>query len=108
MVKREKPPFKTNNVIARVKSVHGLQGEDTAGKGPCRYYAPGDRIVFKEGMVDGVICYSALASMMFKILPMRLGFDYPWSKQGIVEHACPDAARPVIFEIFREEVESDE
>jgi uncharacterized repeat protein (TIGR04076 family) len=107
MTKKERPPYRFNNVVARVKSVHGLRGEDTAGKGPCRYYVPGDRVVFKEGKIEGSICYSALASMMFKILPMRSGFDYPWSKQGVVEHACPDAARPVVFEIFREEPDSE-
>ncbi len=104
----EKPHFKINNVIARVKSVHGLKGEDTAGKGPCRYYRPGDKIVYKEGEIEGVICYSALATMMHKVLPMRTGFDFPWNKNNIVEHACPDAARPVVFEMFREEIDEEE
>jgi uncharacterized repeat protein (TIGR04076 family) len=45
--------------------------------------------------------------MMYKILPMRTGFDFPWNKNGIVEHACPDAARPVVFEMFREEIDED-
>ncbi len=106
MSKLKKPNYKTYNVEAVVKSVHGLQGEDTAGKGPCRYYKPGDKLVFKEGEIDGVICYSALASMMYKVLPMRAGFDFPWNKEGIVEHACPDAARPVVFKMRR--VDPDE
>lgn len=106
--KLEKPHFKVSNVVARVKSVHGLTGEDTAGKGPCRYYRPGDKIIFKEGEIDGFICYSALATMMYKVVPMRTGYDYPWNKDGVLEHACPDAARPVVFEIYREEVDEED
>jgi uncharacterized repeat protein (TIGR04076 family) len=107
MEKKEKPPYKTYNIVATVKSVHGLKGEDTAGKGPCRYYRPGDKITFKEGEIDGTICYSVLATMMYKVLPMRAGFDYPWAKEGVIEHACPDAARPVVFQITKEEVEPE-
>lgn len=103
MKKIELPPYKTYRVIATVKSVAGLKGEDTAGKGPCRYFVPGDKIVFDEGKIEGTICYSALASMMCKILSMRLGFDFPWAKSGVVEQACPDAARPVVFELRRTE-----
>jgi uncharacterized repeat protein (TIGR04076 family) len=105
MIKKEKPWYKTYDVEAEVKSVHGLNGEDTAGKGPCRYYRPGDKMIFKEGRIEGAICYSALATMLYKIMPMRVGFDYPWAKDGIVEHACPDAARPVVFKIRRVEPE---
>ena len=104
MKSKKKPPYKTYNVIATVKTVHGFKGEDTEGKGPCRYYVPGDKLVFKEGEIEGTICYSALATMMYKILPMRSGFDFPWAKDGVIEHACPDAARPVVFEIKRVEV----
>jgi len=96
-------PYKTYNVVAVVKSVHGLDGQDTGGKGPCRYYRPGDKLTFKEGRIEGAICYSALASMMYKVLPMRCGFDFPWAKNGVVEHACPDAARPVVFLMSRAE-----
>ncbi|MHA1977776.1 MAG: TIGR04076 family protein [Candidatus Hodarchaeales archaeon] len=105
MEKIEKPPYKTFNVVAKVKSVHGLKGEDTAGKGPCRYYRPGDKLVFKEGEIEGTICYSALATMMYKVLPMRSGFEFPWAKEGVVEHACPDAARPVVFQMSKEPTE---
>jgi uncharacterized repeat protein (TIGR04076 family) len=107
MTERKKPNYKINNVIARVKSVHGLNGEDTADKGPCRYYRPGDKLIFKEGKIEGVICYSALATMMYKVMAMRIGVDFPWNKNGIVEHACPDAARPVVFEMYREEIDED-
>jgi len=108
MSEKKKLPYKIYNVVARVKSVHGLKGEDTAGKGPCRYYKPKDKLVFKEREIEGAICYSALATMMYKVLPMRAGFDSPWAKNGIVEHACPDAARPVVFEMYREEVDSEQ
>ncbi len=103
MKEDKKPSYKINNVVARVKSVHGLKGEDTGGKGVCRYYRPGDKLIFKEGEIEGTICYSALASMMYKVMAMRVGFDYPWAKDGVVEHACPDAARPVVFEMYRED-----
>ena len=105
MTKLEKPHYKIFHVVAEVKSVHGLAGEDTAGKGPCRYYKPGDKLVFKEGKIDGVICYSALTTMMYKVMAMRAGFDFPWNKEGVVEHACPDAARPVVFRMYREEAD---
>ncbi|MFO7837051.1 MAG: TIGR04076 family protein [Candidatus Thorarchaeota archaeon] len=106
MSKEFETPFETFDIIAEVKSVQGLEGGDTGGKGPCRYYEPGDKIVFREGRIEGTICYSALASMMYKILAMRLGFTYPWAKDGVVEHACPDAARPVVFKVYRAEGES--
>jgi uncharacterized repeat protein (TIGR04076 family) len=94
-------PIREYVVIARVESVHGLEGEDTHHLGPCPYYRQGDEIVFDRSTIRGTICYSALASMMYKILPMRYGLDYPWMEKGVLTHACPDAARPVIFEIRR-------
>lgn len=106
MTKKEKPWYKIYNVEVEVKSVHGLNGEDTGGKGPCRYYKPGDKLVFKEGVIEGTICYSALSTLLYKVLPMRAGFDFPWAKDGVIENACPDAARPVVFRIRR--IEPDE
>lgn len=103
MAKEYKTPYETHEIVAEVVSVHGLDGEDTGGKGPCRYYKPGDKILFKEAEIEGVICYSALVTMMHKIHPMRVGFQYPWAKDGIIVHACPDAARPVVFHIRRAE-----
>lgn len=91
-------------IVAKVKYVTGLKGEDTGGKGPCPWYKPGDEIVFDHTTIKGNMCYSAVASMMYKILPMRFGLDYPWHKsKGVAEHVCPDPDRPVIFEIRREE-----
>lgn len=98
-MRKIKWPYNTYKVVARVKSVHGLKGEDTRGKGPCRYYRPGDEIIFDRAGIKGIVCYSALASMMYKIVWMRLGFKAPWMKEGVSEHTCPDAGRPVIFEL---------
>ncbi len=107
MTKKNKPPFKIFPVIARVKSVYGLQGEDIGGKAPCKFYKPGDKLIFNEEEIVGKICYVALECMMHAILPMRVGLDYPWVKEGIAEIACPDAARPVVFELFRDENNSN-
>ena len=96
---------KAFKVIATVKSLHGLGGEETGGKGPCQYYRPGDQIVFDKWEIKGTICYGALASMMYKICALRLGLDYPWHKKGMADHLCPDPQRPVVFELRRIEEE---
>ena len=97
-------PHKAYKLIARVKSVHGLRKEDKCEKGPCEIYRPGDEIILDKFEIKGKICYAALASMMYKVWAMRLGFDPPWApKPGLSIHMCPDAARPVIFEIIRVE-----
>jgi uncharacterized repeat protein (TIGR04076 family) len=101
MAKKYETPYETHELVAEVLSVHGLEGEYTGGKGPCRYYKPGDKIFFRSAEIEGTICYSALVTMMHKIHPMRVGFEYPWAKNGAIIHACPDAARPVVFEIRR-------
>ena len=107
MTKILRTPVEPFNIIARVKSVHGLNGEDTEGKGPCKYYKPGDKQFFKNGKIEGTICHTALATMLHKILPMRVGLDFPWVKEGIAEHTCSDNDRPVVFEIFIDESNSD-
>jgi uncharacterized repeat protein (TIGR04076 family) len=107
-VKEIKSPHTAYKVVATVKSVHGLKGEETGGKGPCQYYRPGDQIVFDKSEIKGTICYGAVASMMYKICALRLGFDYPWHKKGLADHLCPDPQRPVVFELRRIEEDSTE
>ena len=105
-MKEIEPPYKAYKVVATVKSVHGLGGEETGGKGPCQYYRPGDQIVFDKSEIKGTVCYGAIASMMYKICALRLGLDYPWHKKGLADHLCPDPQRPVVFELRRVEEES--
>ena len=44
-------PHTAYKVVATVKSVHGLKGEETGGKGPCQYYRLGDQIVFDKSEI---------------------------------------------------------
>ena len=100
-----KLPYRVYRVVAKVKSVHRLRGEDTCGKGPCEIYKPGDKMVFEKCEIRGKICSGVLASMMYKVWAMRLGLDPPYAKPGVSDHICPDTNRPVIFELRRVEDE---
>lgn len=103
-MEKVKSPHKVYRLVARVKSVYGLKKGEECGKGPCEVYRPGDEIILDKFEIHGKICYAALASMMHKVWAMRLGFDPPWApKPGLSLHMCPDAARPVVFEIIRVE-----
>lgn len=107
MLPYSEKPFKTYDVITTVKSVYGLEETERkvlAAKGiqPCEYYRPGDKIIFYKDKIEGAVCYSALASMIYKIVALNAGVDFPWvSKNGTYLHICPDVARPVVFEIRR-------
>jgi uncharacterized repeat protein (TIGR04076 family) len=97
----DEPNHRRYKVVVTVKSVSGVNGEKTGNMRPCEYYRPGDQMVFEESKIEGSICYTALASMMYKIVPLHYGMDYPFGKDGKYIHICPDAKRPVVFEIER-------
>ena len=55
-----------------------------------------------ERKIDGEICFSALYSVLPKVMAMRYGAVFPWLKdQDVATHACPDAYNPLVFEVRR-------
>ena len=75
----------------------------TVTKGKCSVYKPGDQIVFEGNKMEGKVCTFALYSLLPIVIAMRYGAEFPWSKAKDVyaNHACPDGANPIIFEIKR-------
>jgi uncharacterized repeat protein (TIGR04076 family) len=72
-------------------------------KGLCHAgYKVGDQIHFGQNSISGApICYSALDCLLSTVILLRNGATYPWSPEGIVQLACPDAENPVVFELKR-------
>jgi uncharacterized repeat protein (TIGR04076 family) len=87
-------PGQGYKIIAKVVSQEG-----NCGFG----YKVGDEVTFDGETIQGRICMSALYSFIPKIYAMRYGATFPWLKenQDAAQHACPDAANPVVFEIRR-------
>jgi len=69
----------------------------------CAAHKVGDKIKFtRDRRILGKICFSALASMMYKIIGMRYDTRYPWlDDPDVATHLCPAVDSPVVFEIRR-------
>lgn len=83
---------------------------------PCRMYKEGDKIVFEDNQINmaettGALCVSLVASMIPVLKSMQRSVEplmnekksgvLSDSTQRITWFTCPDAERPVIFEIER-------
>jgi len=63
-------------------------------------YKPGDSAVISAHGVEGRICIHALYSMLPAAFAMLYDAEFPWlDDKDVKAHACPDAAKPVIFEL---------
>ncbi|MEN6435041.1 MAG: TIGR04076 family protein [Anaerolineaceae bacterium] len=73
-------------------------------KGLCHAgYKAGDQIAFCQNSISGApVCYSALDCLLSSVILLRYGASYPWTPDGIVQLACPDAENPVVFELKRQ------
>ncbi|MEM3485185.1 MAG: TIGR04076 family protein [Candidatus Methanomethyliaceae archaeon] len=90
------------------KGAYTIQLTLVKGAGVCaaghrvgdKWIFPGDteRLQCEEG-----ICIHALASMLYKIIALRYGVNFPWLKDNpdVALHPCPDVQNPHIFEIKR-------
>ncbi|MEM2002504.1 MAG: TIGR04076 family protein [Candidatus Methanomethylicaceae archaeon] len=65
-----------------------------------KWVFPGDTEIIQ---LEKGICIHALASMLYKIIAMRYGVNFPWLKSDpdVAFHLCPDASNPHVFEIKR-------
>jgi len=73
-------------------------------KGSCGFgHKVGDKIVFDGRSVKGDICYSALMTLLPKIIGMSYGMKFHWSKEDgdVMYNACPDPYNPIVFKIQR-------
>jgi uncharacterized repeat protein (TIGR04076 family) len=72
-------------------------------RGTCSFgHKVGDVITFTERGIEGEICFSALYSVLPKVMAMRYGAEFPWLKdRDVATHACPDAYNPLVFEVRR-------
>jgi uncharacterized repeat protein (TIGR04076 family) len=72
-------------------------------RGTCGFgHKVGDVITFTERGIEGEICFSALYSVLPKVMAMRYGAEFPWLEdRDVATHACPDAYNPLVFEVRR-------
>lgn len=72
-------------------------------KGTCSFgHNVGDVITFTERGIEGEICFSALYSVLPKVMALRYGAEFPWLEdKDVATHACPDAYNPLVFEVRR-------
>jgi uncharacterized repeat protein (TIGR04076 family) len=72
-------------------------------KGTCSFgHKVGDVITFTERGIEGEICFSALYSVLPKVMALRYGAEFPWLEdKDVATHACPDAYNPLVFEVRR-------
>jgi uncharacterized repeat protein (TIGR04076 family) len=72
-------------------------------RGTCSFgHKVGDVITFTERGIEGEICFSALYSVLPKVMAMRYGAEFPWLKdRDVATHACPDAYNPLVVEVRR-------
>ena len=72
-------------------------------KGTCSFgHKVGDVITFTERGIEGEICFSALYSVLPKVMALRYGAEIPWLEdKDVATHACPDAYNPLVFEVRR-------
>jgi uncharacterized repeat protein (TIGR04076 family) len=72
-------------------------------KGTCSFgHKVGDVITFTERGIEGEICFSALYSVLPKVMALRYGAQFPWLEdKDVATHACPDAYNPLVFEVRR-------
>ena len=90
-----------------------IEGEETHVKWPCRIYKKGDKMTFtiNPGSVlvleqTDKVCISALSSILPLVRGLMMGKAEPWDFIDSIKYfSCPDAERPVIFEIKRIKVE---
>jgi uncharacterized repeat protein (TIGR04076 family) len=72
-----------------------------AAEQPCRY-RPGDSWVVSTFEAPGGLCTWAITAMAPYLATLRFGGSLPWEEdkdRAVV--CCPDAPRPVIFELRR-------
>ncbi|MDH4207342.1 MAG: TIGR04076 family protein [Anaerolineae bacterium] len=72
-------------------------------RGTCSFgHKVGDVVTFTERGIEGEICFSALYSVLPKVMAMRYGAEFPWLEdRDVATHACPDAYNPLVFEVRR-------
>jgi len=72
-------------------------------KGTCSFgHKVGDVITFTERGIEGEVCFSALYSVLPKVMALRYGAEFPWLEdKDVATHACPDAYNPLVFEVRR-------
>ena len=86
-----------------VKGEYKVELKVIKQEGTCSFgHKVGDVIVFDDRKIDGEICFSALYSVLPKVMAMRYGAVFPWLEdQDVATHACPDAYNPLVFEVRR-------
>jgi uncharacterized repeat protein (TIGR04076 family) len=63
-------------------------------------YKAGDSALITEHGVEGRLCIHALYSLLPAAFAMLYDAEFPWlADKDVKTHACPDAAKPVIFEL---------
>lgn len=79
------------------------------GTGKCSYgHQVGDRFGFSERSPGG-LCQFAYDSLRSAVAALLYGGQFPWADNSEVSRwACPDPDTPVIFELRRVPVESQE
>jgi len=83
------------------KKVIGVKATVLKVKDECSLgYKPGDTAVISEHGVEGRMCVHALYSCLPAAFAMLYDAEFPWlADKDVKTHACPDAAKPVIFEL---------
>ena len=83
------------------KKVIGVKATVLEVKDECMLgYKPGDSAMISEHGVEGRICIHALYSLMPAAFAMLFDAEFPWlADKDRKTHACPDAAKPVVFEL---------
>jgi len=72
------------------------------GAPECDRLEVGQEFVSDEGRFPTGFCAWAFADIQRDITHLRLGGDYPWTKEkGTVVSCCTDGFRPVIFKLER-------
>lgn len=83
------------------KKVVGVKATIIEVKDECSLgYKPGDSALITQHGVEGRICIHALYSLLPAAFAMLYDAEFSWlADTDVKTHACPDAAKPVIFEL---------
>jgi uncharacterized repeat protein (TIGR04076 family) len=72
------------------------------GAPECDRLEVGQEFISDEGRFPNGFCAWAFADIQRDITHLRLGGDYPWTREkGTVVSCCTDGFRPVIFKLER-------
>lgn len=100
--------FKIVFEVVEVSEPRGFKGSPTHYSWPCRVYKVGDRMTIRVPPAEIVmeetdaICLSALSAIMPHTGALMRGGWESWDYIDTMQFfSCPDAGRPVIFQIKR-------